>query len=491
MTDKIYTDIALRTGGDIYIGVVGPVRTGKSTFIKRFMDTLVLPRIENVYTKERARDELPQSGSGKTIMTAEPKFVPEDAIELTFGEQSSVKVRLIDCVGYMIEGALGQLEGDTPRMVSTPWFPYEIPMAQAAEVGTQKVITEHSTIGIVVTTDGTITDFDRSVYVPAEERVIRELKEIGKPFLIVINSTMPDSPSCLALQEELSSKYDVTCRAVNCQTMGEATILELLQDVLYEFPVREVGIRLPKWVNGLEMTHPIKAALYDAIFNGASELRTMRQVYPMIASLAGCQYVDRVSVTASDLGSGTASARVDMPESLFYRIIEDESGVTVRDEGDLVPLMRDYAVVKREYARISSALEQVRNTGYGIVMPTIDELKLDEPEIVTQGSRYGVRLRASAPSIHMIRADIQTEVSPIVGSEKQSQELIQYLLKEFDGEPEKLWQSNIFGKSLHELVNEGLNAKLARMPEDARGKLQETLQRIVNEGGRGLICIII
>ena len=489
--NKIYSDISMRTGGDIYIGVVGPVRTGKSTFIKRFMDALVIPRIENIYIKERARDELPQSGSGKTIMTAEPKFVPEDAIELKFEESSSVKVRLIDCVGYMIEGALGQFEGNEPRMVSTPWFDHEIPMAQAAEVGTQRVITEHSTIGIVITTDGSITDFDRSVYVPAEERVIRELKEIGKPFLLVINSTSPDSPECKALQDELSKKYAVCCRAVNCQTMGESTILELLQDVLYEFPVREISIRFPKWVDGLELSHPIKRALYDAIRTGALELSSMRHVFPMLNSLDGCQYVDRVSLLSADLGTGIAAARVDLPEHLFYRIIEDESGVTVRDESDLVPLMRDYAVVKREYARISSALAQVRNTGYGIVMPTIEELKLDEPEIVTQGNRYGVRLRASAPSIHMIRADIQTEVSPIVGSEKQSQELIHYLLKEFDGEPEKLWQSNIFGKSLHELVNEGLNAKLSKMPESARCKLQETLQRIINEGSGGLICIIL
>jgi len=489
--DNIYSDIALRTGGDIYIGVVGPVRTGKSTFIKRFMDTLVLPRIKNEYTLERTKDELPQSGSGKTIMTAEPKFVPEEAIELLFEETSSAKVRLIDCVGYMIEGALGQFEGNTPRMVSTPWFDHEITMTEAAETGTQKVITEHSTIGIVITTDGSITDFERSAYLPAEERVISELKSIGKPFMIVINSAAPDSSECIALQNELSQKYDVSCKAVNCQTMGETTILEILKEVLYEFPVQEVRINIPTWINALETTHPIKSSLYDGLLNTSTQMHTMRQVFPMIESLAGCTYVEQVHLLNADLGNGIAGVKIEMPDSLFFQIIEDESGVSVQDEGDLVPLMRDYAMIKRDYARISSALEQVRSTGYGIVMPTIDELRLAEPEIVSQGNRYGVRLKASAPSIHMIRADIQTEVSPIVGSEKQSQDLIHCLLKEFDGEPDRLWQSNIFGKSLHELVNDGLNAKLSKMPESARGKLQETLQRIINEGSGGLICIIL
>ncbi len=489
--DKIYEEIAQRTNGDIYIGVVGPVRTGKSTFIKRFMDTLVLPRIENTYTKERARDELPQSGSGKTIMTAEPKFVPEDAITLPFGENVSAKVRLIDCVGYMINGALGQFEGENPRMVSTPWFDHEIPMAQAAEIGTQKVINDHSTIGIVITTDGSITEFSREDYIPAEERVIRELKEIGKPFIVVVNSVTPKSESCIELCNTIIKRYGVSCRAVNCQTMTEGEITELLGEVLREFPVEEVMLKLPRWFKHLKSDHPIKLTVMTDISNASEQLESVRQVSDMLASLSECPYLERAELTDADLGRGILNCVLSMPKSLFYQVVEEETGVKVNDEGDFIPMMCEYSRLRKEYSKISSALQQVKDTGYGIVMPDISELHLEEPEIMMQGNRYGVRLRASAPSIHLIRADIQTEVSPIVGSEKQSEELVHYLLKEFDGEPEKLWQSNIFGKSLHELVSEGLNTKLSKMPEDARGKLQETLQRIINEGCTGLICIIL
>ncbi len=489
--DKIYEDIAQRTDGNIYIGVVGPVRTGKSTFIKRFMETLVLPKIENTYTKDRARDELPQSGSGKTIMTAEPKFVPEDAITLPFGESVSARVRLIDCVGYMIDGALGQFEGDSPRMVSTPWFDHEIPMAEAAEIGTEKVINEHSTIGVVITTDGSITDFPREAYIPAEERVINELKSIGKPFVVVVNSVKPDSDECVNLCDDISARYGVCCRSVNCQTMTQQEISALLSEVLHEFPAQEVFLQLPGWFSRLPIEHPVKSTVIAAIRDASAQLKTVRHVSQMTNSLTDCPYIEHSMLYEANLGDGNIRCILKMPDNLFYQVVEEETGVKILDEGDFIPMMREYANLKREYSRISSALQQVKDTGYGIVMPDINELSLEEPEIMMQGNRYGVKLRASAPSIHLIRADIQTEVSPIVGSEKQSEELVHYLLKEFDGEPEKLWQSNIFGKSLHELVSEGLNTKLAKMPEDARGKLQETLQRIINEGCSGLICIIL
>ena len=488
---RIYEDITKRTGGDIYIGVVGPVRTGKSTFIKRFMETLVIPNIENVYRRERAKDELPQSGSGRTIMTAEPKFVPEEAVEIRLDGKASMKVRLIDCVGYMVNGALGQMENDAPRMVTTPWYDHEIPMSEAAEIGTRKVIAEHSTIGLVITTDGSITDLGREEYVKAEERVIRELQALDKPFMVVLNSTAPGSETAQALKRQLSEKYGVTCEAVNCLALDDAGIAAILKGVLYEFPVKELGIMLPVWASGLPAEHPIKETLFQNLLDSAGDMRRLRQVGPVVESMKSCKFVEDARIAKIDLGSGVAVAQFDMPQEIFYSLIEEQAGVKIKDEGDIIPLLHDLAMVKREYDRIDAALQQVRSVGYGIVMPTMEELTLEEPEIVRQGGRYGVRLRASAPSIHMIRADIQTEVSPVVGSEKQSEELVHYLLREFDGDPGRIWQSNIFGKSLHELVSEGLNNKLNRMPDEARAKLQETLQRIINEGSGGLICIIL
>lgn len=488
---QIYEDIALRTEGDIYIGVVGPVRTGKSTFIKRFMETLVIPNIENVYRRERAKDELPQSGSGRTIMTAEPKFVPEDAVEVTMDSGAAFSVRLIDCVGYMIPGAAGQMENDVPRMVTTPWFDYQIPMAEAAEIGTQKVIAEHSTIGIVVTTDGTVTDITREDYIEAEERVIQELKALGKPFLVVLNSAEPGSQRVQTLREELAQRHDVTVVAADCLTMDETTVMEIIKGVLYEFPVRELDLFLPHWVDALPLEHPIKSELYAAIREGAEGMSRIRDVEQTIGRIGGCAQVSDARVTSISLGTGLAAARLELPRGLFYGTLSQQSGFSVKDDGDLMELLTELAGVKGEYDKVADALREVRDTGYGIVVPTTEELMLEEPEIVKQGGRYGVRLKASAPSIHMIRADIETEVSPIVGNEKQSEEMVHYLLQEFEGDTKAIWSSNIFGKSFHELVSEDLNAKLKRMPEDARGKLQETLQRIINEGSGGLICIIL
>lgn len=488
---KIYEDIASRTNGEIYVGVVGPVRTGKSTFIKKFMETLVIPNIDNVYRKERARDELPQSGSGRTVMTAEPKFVPEEAVNISVADNADFKVRLIDCVGYMVDGALGVYENDAPRMVTTPWFDKEISMTEAAEIGTKKVIAEHSTIGLVITTDGSITEIPREDYIEAEERVISELKEIGKPFVLLLNSTNPQSPETMQLCGELSKKHNVTCQAVNCMTITEAEIIEILQSVLYEFPVEELDFYLPTWVDALSYDHKIKNSVYDYMLTGAGGMKKIRDVSECLRKLCECEEISHVNLENINLGSGVVQVRVDVPRALFYKTLGEQSGFEICDDGDLLPLLTKLAKVNAEYTKIEHALEEVRETGYGIVMPTTEELTLEEPEIVKQGGRYGVRLQASAPSIHMMRADITTEVSPIVGSEKQSEELVMYMLKEFEKDPIKIWESNIFGKSLYELVNEGLHNKLYHMPQDARMKLQETIERIINEACNGLICIIL
>ena len=492
MEDRsIYESISRRTQGDIYIGVVGPVRTGKSTFIKRFMESLVIPKIDNVYRKERARDELPQSGSGKSVMTAEPKFVPEEAVEITMDGGAAMSVRLIDCVGYMVPGAAGIMEDGYPRMVTTPWFEHEIPMTEAAEIGTRKVIEEHCTIGIVVTTDGTVTDIPREDYLEAEERVISELRELGKPFLVLLNSAYPYSERAQAIRDEISETYDVTCVCANCLELDENTVTGIIRGVLYEFPVRELDLFLPAWVDALPFEHPIKNELYAAVRSGAAGLQRVRDVRTCVEAMGACDTISRCGVTAVDLSTGVAQAELELPRTLFYDTLSQQSGFQVRDDGDLMSLLSGLAEMKSSYDKVAAALEQVRETGYGIVMPNTDELTLEEPEIVKQGGRYGVRLKASAPSIHMIRADIQTEVSPIMGTEKQSEEMIGYLLQEFEGDTSKIWQSNIFGKSFHELVGEDLSAKLKRMPEDARSKLRETLQRILNEGSGGLICIIL
>lgn len=491
MENTIYQSIATRTGGDIYIGVVGPVRTGKSTFIKNFMEEMILPNIDNVYAKERARDELPQSGSGKTIMTAEPKFVPEEAVKVTMDGAATFNMRMIDCVGYMVNGAIGQLEGDSPRMVSTPWFEYEIPLAEAAEIGTRKVITEHSTIGLVVTTDGSICEIDRADYEVAEERIIRELQEINKPFCILLNSTNPSGLAAQELRDELESKYGVSVLAVNCLSMTDRDIDDILDTVLYEFPAKEFCFTIPDWIGSLPDDNPIRDEVYQQILESCGDICKMRDAREGIATLTNCEKIVRANLDEINLAQGQVNVSISVPQSLFFDILSEQSGVDVRNEGDLLPLLSEMAHIKREYERMEGALAQVRQTGYGIVMPTISELRFEEPEIVRQGGRYGVKLRASAPSIHLIRADIDTEISPIVGSEKQSEDMIKYLLSEFEDAPEKIWDSNIFGKSLSELVNEGLNNKLYKMPEEARIKLQETLQRIINEGSGGLICIIL
>ena len=488
---SIYEDIAARTAGDIYLGVVGPARTGKSTFIKRFMETLVLPSIDDDYRRQRARDELPQSGSGRTGMTAEPKFVPEEAVEIAMEGGGTFSVRLVDCVGYLVPGAVGQLEDGEPRMVHTPWFPQEIPMAEAAEIGTRKVIAEHATIGIVITTDGTITDLPREAYPEAEGRVIEELKALGKPFLILLNSAHPQGEAAQKLRAKLAEQYDVTCLAVSCLDLDQQAVTEIIQAVLYEFPLEELQLFLPDWVETLPTEHPIRTALCQAIRAQAGKLVRIRDVKPAVAAMGQCELVTGASVTGMKLGSGCCQARLELPRSLFYDTLSQQTGFALHSDGELLALLERLAVVQAEHQKVAAAMEEVRATGYGIVIPEAEELELEQPEIIKQGGRYGVRLRAKAPSIHMIRADIQAEVSPIVGSEKQSEDMLGFLLEEFEGAPEKIWQSNIFGRSFHELINEDLATKLKHMPEDAREKMRLTLERILNEGSGGLICIIL
>ena len=488
---NLYQDIATRTDGDIYIGVVGPVRTGKSTFIKKFMDLMVIPNIEGEYKRQRALDELPQSAAGRTIMTTEPKFVPNEAIDITIGNNLKLKTRLVDCVGYLVNNAIGYLEDDMPRMVRTPWSDEEIPFEDAAEIGTRKVIKEHSTIGLLVTTDGSITDIPREDYLEAEERVVRELKELNKPFAIVLNSSSPYSEYTRSLADELEEKYDAPVIPADCSNLETTDINNIFSRVLYEFPIEQINIDFPKWIDALDNTHWLKTSLYADIMNAFSDISELKEIDKAITTLQNTEVIDKCSSDDINLGNGEVNITITLKEDLFYKVLTEVSGINISNEGDLFTTISNLSSVKKEYDKISYALNEVKQKGYGIVTPSIEELILDEPEIVKQGSRFGVKLKARAPSIHMIRADIETEVSPIVGSEKQSEELVNYLLSEFENDPLKIWESNIFGKNLHELVNEGLQNKLSKMPEDAQMKLQETLQRIINEGSGGLICIIL
>ncbi|MPL60333.1 Stage IV sporulation protein A [bioreactor metagenome] len=486
----LFRDIAERTGGDIYIGVVGPVRTGKSTFIKRFMETMVLPNINDPYDRERAKDELPQSAAGKTIMTTEPKFIPNEAIEINVKDNVSVRVRVVDCVGYTVEGALGYEEEEGPRMVLTPWYDHEIPFQEAAEMGTRKVIAEHSTIGMVITTDGSVTDLERENYIQAEERVITELKELQKPFLVVLNTNKPVAKETRELIAKLENNYDVPVIPVDCAQLNQDNIYSILQEVLYEFPVKEVNISLPKWVEELETEHWLKQKFDSAVQDVLQYVRRLRDIDHAIDDLSGYEFVSDVILHDMDLGSGLAVMEITARQDLFYQVLEELTGFTIAGEHHLLKLMKDLSVAKREYDKLATALEQARQTGYGIVAPQLDEMVLEEPEIIRTGNRFGVRLRAMAPALHIIKTDVQAEVSPIIGTEKQSEELVQYLMREFEGEPEKIWRTNLFGKSLNALVREGIQNKLSSMPESAQNKLRDSLQKIVNDGSGGLICII-
>ena len=488
---NIYQDIAQRTNGDIYIGVVGPVRTGKSTFIKRFMDSIVIPNIQNDSRRERAVDELPQSAGGRTIMTTEPKFIPENAVEITLEGNAGLKVRAIDCVGYIVPSAIGYIENEQPRMVKTPWFEEEIPFNMAAEIGTKKVITDHSTIGLVVTTDGSISDIPREEYAEAEERVINELKAINKPFIVLLNSIYPDSPETTALAKQIGTKYDIPVVAVNCIELDETKIKKILAQILFEFPIKEIKVNIPKWVTTLEKNHWLKSSVYSAVAEPSKNIRKIREIQSITDYANQCENIENAVIDVIDLGKGTAKITVALDNRLFYKVLGEKTGLAISDEGDMLNCVMELAKIKSEFDKIRKAYDDVNEKGYGIVMPTMEELSFEEPEIIKQSGKYGIRLKASAPSIHMMKTTINTEVTPIVGSEQQSEELVSYLLKEFEENPVQIWETNIFGKSLHELVNEGLHNKLNRMPEDARKKMKETIERIINEGCNGLICIIL
>ena len=486
--ENIYEIISTRTGGNIYVGVVGPVRTGKSTLIKRFMETLVIPNIEDPYRAERARDELPQSGSGKTIMTAEPKFVPEEAVEIRPDGKCILRVRMIDSVGYMVDGAVGAEEDGVPRMVTTPWYDHEIPMTQAAELGTQKVMQEHCSVGLVVTTDGSITDIPRHDYLEAESRAIRDMQATGKPFLVVINTRDPGSEAAKAAQNRIMMEFGIPSHIADCQSLDEDDIRSLLLDLLYAFPMQELRIYLPRWMDALEPDHPVKAALCQALLTHGAEITSLGTAEQALSALAELDQVLDFSVRAVDLATGQISCAISFPESLFYEILSARAGMPIENDAQLLSLLSELSATKQEYDKISDALAAVKATGYGIVMPTAEEMKLEPPELLHKGSTFGVKLRAGAPSIHMIRVDINTEITPMVGDEKQSQDLIAYLGGE---SADQLWESNIFGKSVYALIQEGLTAKLVRTPEEVRAKFRSTLGRIVNEGATGLICLIL
>ncbi|MBQ7173419.1 MAG: stage IV sporulation protein A [Clostridia bacterium] len=491
LEQNIYKDIAERCGGNIYVGVVGPVRTGKSTLIQRFMEALVLPNMAPGGARDRARDELPQAAAGRTVMTTEPKFIPEEAVSVLLDGNAEAQVRLIDCVGYMIEGALGGEEGGQTRMVKTPWSPEPMPFSLAAETGTEKVIREHSTVGMVVTTDGSIGDIDRAAYVEAEERVVRELGEIGKPFALILNSAHPEREDSRALAYELEEKYKVPVALVNCMELDAEDIRQILGMLLTEFPVTELTISLPAWTSSLAPGHKIRTSLEEGIKKAAAGITKVADVEPAFHGLSENEYIASVAVDHMDLGSGKASLSLATKPELYYQALSELTGLSIADDGELFCGMLELTAIKEKYEKVAAALSSVEETGYGIVMPEVEDLKLEEPKIVKQSGGYGVRLRAAAPSIHMIRANIEAEINPMVGTEAQSEDMVRYLLKEFEADPASIWNSNLFGKSLYDLINEGLHKKLERMPEESREKLSTTLERIINEGSQGLICILL
>ena len=492
MTDtNIYRDIAARTDGAFMLGVVGPVRTGKSTFIKKFMEKLVIPQIDNTYMKERARDELPQSGSGKTIMTAEPKFVPENPVTINLAENTQLAVRLVDCVGYMVEGAAGQFEDGEERMVTTPWFDHEISMTDAAEKGTFKVISEHSTIGIVITTDGSICDIPREKYIYPEERVINELKAIGKPFVVLLNSAEPDSELAIETANEISEHYGVRCLRVNCLQLDEEGIADIVKTVLEEFPIKSIALFLPEWLEALPIENELRQDIFSSILETCEDVSKIKDCYRAVSKLAECDNISDVDISKSDLGCGAVEVNVRLPRNLYYITISEQTGIEVKNDGDLISTLAEMSIVKQDYDKLRSALEDVRTKGYGVVMPDSSQMQLEEPQIVRQGGKYSVKLKASAPAIHMLMTNIETEVAPAIGGETASEDIINFLLQGFDGDVNRIWQSNIFGKSLYDIAEEGLSSKIESLPQSAKDRLQETLQRIINEGSGGLICILL
>ncbi len=493
MLDRIdiFKDISKRTNGDVYLGIVGAVRTGKSTFIKRFMELVVLPNIKEEHERVRALDELPQSAAGKTIMTTEPKFVPNQAVTIDIEEGVEVNVRLVDCVGYAVEGAKGFEDESGPRMVHTPWYDEPIPFHDAAEIGTRKVVQEHSTIGIVITTDGTIGEIPRSHYVEAEQKVIEELKEVGKPFIVIVNSARPTDQETELLRQHLKEEHDVPVLAMSVETMTEHDVLNVLREALYEFPVLEVNVNLPSWVMVLKDDHWLKQSYEEAIESTVRSIKRLRDVSSIVNDFTQFEYIEEAKISAVLMGEGIAEIDLYSPQSLYEEVLKEIVGEKITGKDHLLALMQEFTHAKREYDQIAGALQMVKQTGYGIAAPSIEDMQLDEPEIIKQGARYGVRLKAVAPSIHMVKVEVESEFAPIIGTEKQSEELVKYLMQDFEEDPLSIWNSDIFGRSLSSIVREGIQAKISLMPENARYKLKETLERMINEGSGGLIAIIL
>lgn len=486
---QVYRDMKARTGGEIYIGVVGPVRTGKSTFIKRFMDLLVLPNMADEHAKERTKDELPQSASGTTIMTTEPKFVPKDAAVVRLSDDVEVRIRLIDCVGFMVEGASGHIENDAERQVKTPWFEYEIPFTKAAAIGTQKVIRDHATIGFVVTTDGSVTDIPRENYIAAEEQTVRELQEIGKPFIILLNCRKPYAPETEELVKELQEKYSAAVVPVNCEQLKTEDINEIMRQVLYEFPITEVEFYVPKWVEMLSREHRIKADLIEQVRAMMAELNDVRSIVSFRPSQVS-QYIRAVTVDQVEMDSGRVKIKIDYEQSYYYEVLSELTGTEIHGEYELIATVKELSSMRAELSSLKDAFTNVKLKGYGVVTPSKEDIRLDEPVIIKQGSKFGVKIRSEAPSIHMIRANIETEIAPIVGNEKQAQDLAEYIKKESET-PQGVWGTNIFGKTVEELVMDGMRNKIAMINDESQVKLQDSMQKIVNDTNGGLVCIII
>lgn len=486
----LYKDIEARTGGDIYIGVVGPVRTGKSTFIKRFMNLMVLPNIENEHERLQARDEMPQSAAGKTIMTTEPKFIPKDAVTIKLDNEVEADVRLIDCVGFMVDGAAGHIENDEERLVKTPWFDYEIPFTQAAEIGTQKVIKDHSTIGVVVTTDGSIGELPREAYVAAEDKTVEELKKIGKPYIIILNTQKPYSAEAKELAEALSEKHDVITIPVNCEQLRKEDVYSILENVLMEFPVSEISFNIPKWLEILPTEHWLKAAAVDTAKNILESVSLMKDVEGNIKN----QYddaIEKLRISSFALSDGTVNIDMSISDGLYYQILSEYSGLDIDCEYHLMNCLREYSEMKYSYSQMEEAVNQVRQKGYGVVMPKKEEIIIDEPSVIKHGNKFGVKMRAEAPSINLIRASIETEIAPIVGSEQQAEDLIRYIKENSQNTDDGIWSTNIFGKSIEQIVMDGIQAKISQMTDECQVKLQDTLQKIINDSNGGMICIII
>ncbi|MFI3213640.1 MAG: stage IV sporulation protein A [Eubacteriales bacterium] len=486
---NLYKDIQGRTGGEIYIAVVGPVRTGKSTFIKRFMDLLVLPYMENAQEKMRAQDELPQSSGGKTITTTEPKFIPKEAAKINLSGDVEVQIRLIDCVGYMVNGATGHLENNEERMVKTPWFEHEIPFTKAAEVGTKKVIDDHSTIGIVITTDGTIGELYREQYLEAEEKTILELKKLGKPFIVLVNSQRPFGEEAKSAVEEIYEKHQVTAVPMNCAQLKKEDINFVLEKILYEFPITMLEMYLPKWIDMLPNTHKVKANIIDVVKNLMNSSNVIKDV-SMGTMQVDSEYIRRCFVENINMSDGSVRIIMDVDEKYYYEMISEMMNETIQGEYQLMTALKEMALLKKEYTKVNHAMEAVRYKGYGVVSPEREEITLEQPEIIKHGNKFGVKIKAESPSIHMIRASVVTEISPIVGSEEQAKDLISYIMDEKDSQS-GIWETNIFGKTVEQLVNDGISNKIATIGEESQVKLQETMQKIVNDSNGGMVCIII